>query len=533
MTATSPTAAPREVVLHDPRKLLSSGRIKTALGAFVVCLLGFVTGLTFVLVSRTFDRFDATVRDDLEWKAIQGARLIAQSAELGMAIADERMIREAFGDFRREPDVIAILADTSAGLRVRHGEALPDAEARFFATREGALGKDSRFLWSWVTARIEGGELGKVALVMSLQRLTESARLRQVILAISALGCVLALFVSLLFVSRYIAPVLRFTEQALTRLKELNETLERRVSDRTIELQTSLDTLRATQNDLASASRRAGMADVATAVLHNVGNVLNSVNVAGNLVADRVRQLPVNMVARLTDLLVANQQDLGPFFTTNPKGQKFVDFLAKLGTAMAQQQSGALAELQQIQKSIDHIKVIVARQQDYAKVVNGALEIVNLEDVLEDAIRLNASHGSEQIEFVREFASLPEVKVDRHKLFQIVMNLVSNARHAVLSRGQVRRVTLRTKLLASDTFRIDVEDTGCGIPVENLTRVFTHGFTTKKDGHGFGLHSASCAAIEMGGGLSVHSDGVDRGARFALDLPLQAAVSTVATIHGA
>jgi signal transduction histidine kinase len=67
---------------------------------------------------------------------------------------------------------------------------------------------------------------------------------------------------------------------------------------------------------------------------------------------------------------------------------------------------------------------------------------------------------------------------------------------------------------------IRVEDNGIGIPPENLTRIFSHGFTTRPDGHGFGLHIGAINAREMGGSLSVASEGTGRGATFTLILPM-------------
>ncbi|MBT5707447.1 MAG: ATP-binding protein [Verrucomicrobia bacterium] len=68
--------------------------------------------------------------------------------------------------------------------------------------------------------------------------------------------------------------------------------------------------------------------------------------------------------------------------------------------------------------------------------------------------------------------------------------------------------------------RISVIDTGVGIPKENLTKIFAFGFTTRKEGHGFGLHSSALAAKEMGGELTGESDGMEKGAAFHLDLPI-------------
>jgi two-component system, LuxR family, sensor kinase FixL len=68
--------------------------------------------------------------------------------------------------------------------------------------------------------------------------------------------------------------------------------------------------------------------------------------------------------------------------------------------------------------------------------------------------------------------------------------------------------------------RITVADNGVGVAPESFSRLFTQGFTTKKEGHGFGLHSSALAAEEMGGTLTCVSEGPGRGAAFTLELPL-------------
>jgi len=104
--------------------------------------------------------------------------------------------------------------------------------------------------------------------------------------------------------------------------------------------------------------------------------------------------------------------------------------------------------------------------------------------------------------------------------FQILVNLVRNAKHACVESGRAtKRLTVR---VAADEglVKVAVTDDGIGIPAENLTRIFNHGFTTRKHGHGFGLHSGALAAKEMGGSLTVESAGVGQGATFTLELPL-------------
>jgi signal transduction histidine kinase len=70
-----------------------------------------------------------------------------------------------------------------------------------------------------------------------------------------------------------------------------------------------------------------------------------------------------------------------------------------------------------------------------------------------------------------------------------------------------------------EAVRISVIDNGVGIPAQNMDRLFTHGFTTRQSGHGFGLHSGALAAQELGGTLHAESEGAGRGAAFILELP--------------
>jgi signal transduction histidine kinase len=123
------------------------------------------------------------------------------------------------------------------------------------------------------------------------------------------------------------------------------------------------------------------------------------------------------------------------------------------------------------------------------------------------------------VEVVREFGNVPPMNVEKHKILQILVNLVSNAKHACQESERAdKRLTVRVAN-GDGRIKISVIDNGVGILPENLARVFNHGFTTRKDGHGFGLHSGALAAKEMGGSLNVHSDGPGQGAAFTLELP--------------
>ncbi len=272
--------------------------------------------------------------------------------------------------------------------------------------------------------------------------------------------------------------------------------------------------------DLVDASRQAGMAEVATGVLHNVGNVLNSVNVSASCVSDGVRHSKVTSLTRAAAMLREHEQDLPGFFSRDPRGAKLPKFLEQLALRLAGEQSVALTELVNLRKNIDHIKDIVAMQQSYGK-VSGFSEKLDLAELIEDTLRMSAGTlERHRVEVVREFEPMPRVMVDKHKVLQILVNLVRNAKHACEAADRPDR-TLTVRLFNGDgTVKVSVTDNGVGIPPENLVRIFNHGFTTKPEGHGFGLHTGALAAQEMGGSLNVHSDGPGHGATFTLALPL-------------
>ncbi len=286
--------------------------------------------------------------------------------------------------------------------------------------------------------------------------------------------------------------------------------------------------LKRVHGQLMEASRHAGMAEVATGVLHNVGNVLNSVNVSATLIAERLGNGRVEKVAQAAQLLREQNGSLARFLTEDPKGRLLPNYLAEAGAQLSQERTAAMAEAELLVKNIEHIKDIVAMQQNYARVC-GVVETLGAEALVEDAIRMNGgAFERHQINLVRDFASVPSVSADKHKVLQILVNLIRNAKYAIDEAGEgERKLTVRLRRRDDRVITIEIIDTGVGIARENLTRIFSHGFTTRPNGHGFGLHSAALAAQQMGGTLQVHSEGPGRGATFTLELPIVAASASL------
>jgi signal transduction histidine kinase len=274
---------------------------------------------------------------------------------------------------------------------------------------------------------------------------------------------------------------------------------------------------------LLETSRLAGMAEVAADVLHNIGNVLNSVNVSASLAADKLRDSKVSYLVKAMALLREHAADLGTFLTADPRGRQLPGYLNQVTESLITERDILLQEMLCLNQSVEHIKEIVAAQNNYAR-VSGVVETVKIADVIEDALRVTAcALAGDGITVTREYEpQLPDITVDKHKVLLILGNLIRNARSACEgSGGQDKRLTMRVST-AENHVEIQVADNGAGILPEHLALIFNHGFTLRKDGQGFGLHSAALAAKELGGSLRVHSDGPGFGATFILKLPFQA-----------
>ena len=316
-------------------------------------------------------------------------------------------------------------------------------------------------------------------------------------------------------------------------LRQAHEELEQRVEARTSELRLANSALSAeiesrkqaqrdlelTHNRLLEASRQAGKAELATEILHNVGNVINSINVSSSLLLDRIRNSKGADVIRAVALLEANAHDLPTFFANNPKGKVLAKYLCDLAKHLSKEQEGILAEIDSLRDNAEHVRGIVTLQQGYAK-VSGMRESLSAVDLVEQAWKLNATAlARHQIQITREYSEVPPIEAEKHKVLQILVNFIQNALHATEHNEQTdRRVILRVHANGDDRVKISVVDNGVGISAQNLRRICEHGFTTRKDGHGFGLHSGVLAAKELGGALIVHSDGPGKGATFSLEL---------------
>lgn len=272
------------------------------------------------------------------------------------------------------------------------------------------------------------------------------------------------------------------------------------------------------------ASRHAGMAEVATTVLHNVGNLLNSISVSATVASDHMKCSKAGNLRQAVQMMRGRADDLAEFLTVDPKGRLIPEYLDNVTEQLSNEQATVINEMKALNENIEHVKGIVAMQQDYAS-SSGVFEFLHPSDLADDALRMNAGDLQRtRVRYTREYGIMPpKVQVDRHKVLQILVNIIQNAMHAMdAARVADKHLIVSVKTVNDgEMVAISVRDNGVGIASEHLTEIFRHGFTTKQNGHGFGLHGAANFAKELGGSLSVHSAGSGLGAEFTLLLPTQ------------
>jgi signal transduction histidine kinase len=399
---------------------------------------------------------------------------------------------------------------------------------------DNPLGEGQAFHLSYAVDYL-GLEWGWIHLGLSTDKFHKDARTLYLQLAmIAAVAVSAGFFLSLINARRLSIPILNL-ERFARRIAsgDLSQRIDIRTGDEVEQLARSLNFMvdalqqakrdsEITQQKLVQTARQAGIAEMVSNVLHNVGNVLNSVGVATSAMRQRISRSRIKSLSNIAALIEARGEGLGEYLTSDPQGRKVPAFLSTLSDHLAKEQFDCLKDLQALERHVQHVRDIIHLQQDYSR-TRGLTEPGHVVTIIEDALQLSREQiEKHDIEVEKDYISLPECWMDRHKLMQILINLFSNACNAVIANASgTRIIRVVLKRTGPAHAAIEVSDNGIGIAPDNLTRIFQHGFTTRADGHGFGLHSSAIAAAELGGSLKAESAGIGRGATFMIELPFR------------
>lgn len=277
------------------------------------------------------------------------------------------------------------------------------------------------------------------------------------------------------------------------------------------------------QKRITALSRRAGMSEVATSVLHNIGNILNSVNVSIEVVQNSLNESSFKNLTQITEMIKDHYDNLNQYLFEDPKGKLLLKYLIPLVEQLKKEHLLNLNEIQSLKDSIKHIEDIVGTQKIISG-ISGVTEKVFLSNVIDSAIEMcSASIEKTDIKIEKEVIVNIFVITDISKLLQILVNLIQNAKYALASSDYIipnKKITIKIHNHKDNKIDITISDNGIGIEQKNLINIFSLGFTTKITGHGFGLHSSAIAANELGGSLRAISEGKGKGATFILTIPI-------------
>jgi PAS domain S-box-containing protein len=271
---------------------------------------------------------------------------------------------------------------------------------------------------------------------------------------------------------------------------------------------------------LLDTSRQLGMAEVASDVLHNVGNALNSINVSIGVVTDLLKNSMVGDVGRISQLFHKHREDLGNYFSSNSKGKQIPAYLEKLAGQLVEEQRVAIAELARLRENAQNAQQCVAVQQDLAK-PSGITEEISVIELVEEALTLNQELlENSKIAVSREFQEIPQLIVDKHQVLEVMVEVIRNACQAMVS-VSTKQLIVRAKLIPGppDSVCLEVQDSGIGIASDDLIKIFGQGYSTKNGKRGMSLHSGALMVKNLGGALRAHSEGIGHGATFSLELP--------------
>ena len=282
-------------------------------------------------------------------------------------------------------------------------------------------------------------------------------------------------------------------------------------------------TLAEAQQTLVDSAHKSGMADMATGVLHNIGNILNSVNLAGEQINRISSSSKINGFIKANELLESHKEDLAEFFTNDDRGKKLPAYYLKMGKVLTGEMADIQAETQELIEKTTMMKEVISTQQTYAQ-SGFHTEQLEIHELMEDALKIQiASLEKWGVKIHKHYRETPACIGQKSKLLQVITNLIKNAKEAMNNNDEFNKpkeLTIETGVIDDSFSYIKITDNGCGISSKQLAKIFNHGFTTKEQGHGFGLHTSANAMTEMRGTLKVDSAGVEKGASFTLTIPI-------------
>jgi len=302
-------------------------------------------------------------------------------------------------------------------------------------------------------------------------------------------------------------------QRAQDKMLQINEELEAKVELRTREL-------KASHAELLQVAHQAGMADIAAGVLHNVGNIFNSMSVATQAMKRDLSQSKLSRLRDTAKLLNENKTNLAEFLTTDEKGQHLPEYIEMLSGILDKEMEKITLNLNTLLDNGLLVREVIHNQLSFAR-LSTFEEESDIRQLVDKVLILQKPPMDKMhIVIEKNYGDIPHVQIQKNKFVHVITNLLKNAREAMEGTpDSKRKILVRIHRNSDETVVVSVSDSGPGLSMESRQKIFTLGYSTKKDGHGIGLHVSSNYMQEMGGAISVSNDDTCSGTKFTLTLP--------------
>ncbi|MBA2648904.1 MAG: hypothetical protein H0U75_04745 [Legionella sp.] len=269
---------------------------------------------------------------------------------------------------------------------------------------------------------------------------------------------------------------------------------------------------------LIEMARQIGMAEISASVLHSVGNILNSVKTSVHALTENTQESKIDRLGKICAVLNEHKHDLSAYLEKDAKGKQTIEFLDALAEYLKEEQKNSLEELTLLNKNILLIQNTISTQQFLTK-TKGLEDFVSINNLLDEALLITNLDSNSRVTLKKQYGKLKPIYIDKLSFLQVVINILNNAKQSVLeSINKDKMITITTTSLIKNKIKLEITDNGIGISPQNIDKVFIYGFTTKKTGHGFGLHTSANAIRNMGGSIEVVSNGLGLGATFIIEI---------------
>jgi PAS domain S-box-containing protein len=291
-------------------------------------------------------------------------------------------------------------------------------------------------------------------------------------------------------------------------LSNYRETLEQMVQDRTRELKEA-------QERLISQAMEAGMAQVAAMGLHNIGNAVTPMNVFMDAMQKNEMEEISNYLEKCYLELKNHASDLDDFINHQARGKQVFAYMGELIDSLITKNRKQADTFNRMEKALAYISEILSLQQTYASREQETRELVDLNELIDDAIRMQMGALEKRQIFIKKLfeARLPKLLIDKNRLMQVIVNFIKNSYEAIDARQNntgEKEITC-SSFVENGHVGFRISDNGIGIDPENIEKIFEFG-KSRKGSTGFGLHYCKMCVESNGGEISFSSPGLGKGA---------------------